>query len=132
MAYPSLSLPNLTLLRIESAGEDAQEDSWPAAGCLFKIAAFKISTFKIATLLRHLRLNDGGKNPRRLVEHVEQGTMDLQLVSVVITDEALRPELIEEETDSRPGCAHHLPQGFLTNPGNNSVGLAWLAEMSQQ
>ena len=57
--------------------------------------------------------------------------MNLQFILIVI-DKAKTPELIHEMADSRPGCAYHLRQFILTNPGKHKFGSAFLAKMSKQ
>jgi hypothetical protein len=52
--------------------------------------------------------------------------------SAVVLDKAKLPELIHEKIDPGPGCADHLCQDFLTDPGNYSFGRALLAKMGQQ
>ena len=54
-----------------------------------------------------------------------------QLPAPVI-DIAELPEIIQEMTDPRPGCADHLRQVFLIDPGNYTFGPAVLAKMGQQ
>ena len=63
--------------------------------------------------------------------NVEERTMNLQSIPVIV-NEAHRPEPVHEETDPRPGCAHHLREGLLTHLGDYNLGLTFLAEMSQQ
>ena len=58
--------------------------------------------------------------------------MDRQPGFTVVIDKAKLPELIHEMTDPRPGCADHLCQVFLIDPGNYSLGPALLAKMGQQ
>jgi hypothetical protein len=58
--------------------------------------------------------------------------MDRQPGFTVVIDKAKLPELIHEMIDPRPGCADHLCQVFLIDPGNYSFGPALLAKMGQQ
>jgi hypothetical protein len=58
--------------------------------------------------------------------------MDRQPAAVVVINEAKRPKLVHEMTDSRPGCADHLCQVILTDSGKNKFSSAFLAKMSEQ
>ena len=64
-------------------------------------------------------------------DYAAEATVDCHFSAVVI-DKAKLPELIHEEIDPRPGCADHLCQVFMIDPGNYSFGLALLVEMGQQ
>ena len=52
--------------------------------------------------------------------------------SAVVFNKAKLPELIHENIDPWPGCADHLCQVFLADPGNYRFGTALLAKMGQQ
>ncbi len=59
--------------------------------------------------------------------------MDRQsAVGAVVIDKTQLPELVHEMADPRPGGAHHLRQVFLIDSGKDTLGAAFLAEMSQQ
>ena len=58
--------------------------------------------------------------------------MDRQPGFTVVIDKTKLPESIHEVVDPRSGCADHLCQVFLIDPGNDSFGLAFLAEMGQE
>ena len=57
--------------------------------------------------------------------------MNLQTVPAIVKETQLS-EPVHEETDPRPGGADHVCQSFLTDPGDDRLGHAFLAEMSQQ
>jgi len=61
--------------------------------------------------------------------NVQKRAMDLQ--PAVVMNETQLPESVHEEAD-RPGRAHHLREGLLTDLGKYSLGYAFLAEVSQQ
>jgi hypothetical protein len=63
-------------------------------------------------------------------DNVDEATMNRQSVIVVIY-EAKPAELVHEMTDPRPGCADHLRQVILTDPGNHRFSSAFLSEMSK-
>ena len=62
--------------------------------------------------------------------YIEQGTVHAQLT--VVLNKAELPELIEKETDTRPGGADHFGQRFLTDLGNGGLGLFVFAEVGQE
>jgi hypothetical protein len=64
-------------------------------------------------------------------DYAAEATVDRHF-STVVFDKAKLPELIHEKINPRPGCADHLCQVFLTNPGNYSFGTALFAKMGQQ
>lgn len=49
-----------------------------------------------------------------------------------IFDEACLPEPIHEKINSRPSCANHRCQGFLSDIGNYNFGRTFLTEVSKQ
>jgi hypothetical protein len=63
---------------------------------------------------------------------VEKRTVNLQLIARVIINESQFSEPVHEKTDSRPGCAYHFRERLLTHLGDYSLGLTFLAKMSQQ
>ena len=65
-------------------------------------------------------------------EHAEEVAMSCQPVLIVVVDKAQLPEPVHEMTDPRPGCADHLCQVSLTDPGKHKFGSAFLAKMSEQ
>src|ERR1700682_1663780 len=67
-----------------------------------------------------------------LQDDAAEAAMDGQPSFMVVVDEAKLPEVIHEMIDPRPGCADHLCQMFLSDPGNDSFGFALLAKMGQQ
>ena len=56
--------------------------------------------------------------------------MNLQIITAVIVNETQFPKPIHEKADPRAGCAYHLREGFLTDIGDESLGLTFFAEMS--
>ena len=52
--------------------------------------------------------------------------------AAVVLNEAQLAELVHEETDSGPGGADHLGQGFLTDLRNHLLWRAVLAEVGEQ
>ena len=60
-------------------------------------------------------------------DHVEQGPMHLNAISVV--DEAERAKAIHEETDSGPGGADHGGESFLGDGWDVFIRCAWLVEL---
>ena len=58
--------------------------------------------------------------------------MDRQPAVGAVIDKAKLPELVHEMTYPRPGCADHLCQISLTDPGKHRLGSAFLAEMGKQ
>src|ERR1700682_4339983 len=69
---------------------------------------------------------------RSVVEDAEEAAMDRQPGFIGVIDKAQLPELIHEDIDPRSGCADHLRQVFLTDPGNDRFGLALLAKTREQ
>jgi len=65
-------------------------------------------------------------------DYAAEATMDDQSSFTVVIDKAKLPELIHEMIDPRPGCADHLCQVFLVDPGNDSCAPALLAKMGEQ
>ncbi len=57
--------------------------------------------------------------------------MNLQSI-IPIVNEAQLPEPVHEETDPRAGCAHHLREGLLTDPGYDVLGHIFFSEVSEQ
>jgi len=64
-------------------------------------------------------------------DNIEQRTVNLQSVFAVI-DKAQLSEPVHEKANSGPGCAYHIGESLLTDPGDDHLRHAFLAEMSQQ
>src|SRR5450755_2043338 len=52
--------------------------------------------------------------------------------ALAIVNKSQLSESIHEKTDSRPSCAYHFRETLLTHLGDYSLGLTFLAEMSEQ
>ena len=50
----------------------------------------------------------------------------------VVFDEAQFSKAIHEKTHPGSGCANHLSQYLLADPGNHRLGFAFLAELGEQ
>jgi hypothetical protein len=81
---------------------------------------------------RFLRTRHHGFTVVIVENHVQQGTVNVQVISGVIINKAELAEPIHEEADARPGCAHHLRQSLLAQPRNRHFGHPFLAEVRHQ
>ena len=65
-------------------------------------------------------------------DDAQEAAVNRQRAVSRVIDKALRPELVHEMTDPRPGGADHLGQVFLIDSEMDSFGSAFLAKMRQQ
>ena len=58
--------------------------------------------------------------------------MNLQIIPGVIVNKSQFPEPVHEKANPRASRAYHICEGLLTDLGDYSLGLPFLAEVSQQ
>ena len=72
------------------------------------------------------------KGPPLIVKHdADKRTMDVHSAIVVLNKTQLS-EPIHEETDSRPGCADHFGEGFLTHFRDEGYRFRFLTEVGHE